>query len=93
MKIEVTCKAYIDIDIHKPDFWNSDTINEYKEDLLSEISNTAMDKIWENPIKNIAEELQNVKNLLFNFMYSEYELNSYLCDTLSNESDMNLTLK
>lgn len=44
-------------------------------------------------IKNITEELQNVKNLLFNFMYPEYELNSYLCDTLSNESDMNLTLK
>jgi hypothetical protein len=60
MKIEVTCKAYVDIDISKPDFWNSDTINEYKEDLLSEMGNTAMNQIWDNPIKNICEELEIV---------------------------------
>ena len=57
MKIEVTCKAYIDIDISKPDFWNSDTINEYKEDLLAEIGNTAMQQIWYNSIGKIGEEL------------------------------------
>ena len=73
MKIEVTCKAYIDIDIHKPDFWNSDTINEYKEDLLSEISNTAMDKIWENPIKNIAEELEIVNVTPYDEGCEEFE--------------------
>lgn len=60
MKIEVTCKAYIDIDISKPDFWNSDTINEYKEDLLAEIGNITCDQIWKNPVGQIAEELEIV---------------------------------
>lgn len=60
MKIEVTCKVYIDTDVFKPDFWNSDTINEYKEDLIAEIGNTVMDQIWNNPVKNIGEELEIV---------------------------------
>ena len=33
MKIEVTCKTYIDVPVSIPDCWNSDTIMEYKEDL------------------------------------------------------------
>lgn len=73
MKVEVTCKAYIDIDISKPDFLNSDTINEYKEDLLSEISNTAMDQIWDNPIKNIGEELEIVSVTPYDEGCEEFE--------------------
>ena len=60
MKVEVTCKAYIDIDISKPCFWNSDTIDEYKEDFLDEIGLTAMEQIWKNPIGQIGEELEIV---------------------------------
>lgn len=63
MKVEVTCKAYIDIDISKPDFLNSDTIMEYKEDLYAEMKNTAMEQIWRNPMSSISEDCQiiNVK--------------------------------
>ena len=60
MKIEVTCKAYIDIDVFKPDFWNSDTLNDYKYELLAEIGNTAMQQIWDNSIGKIGEELEIV---------------------------------
>lgn len=60
MKIKVTCEVYIDVDVSKPDFWNSDTIEEYKEDLLSEMGNTAMDQIWDNSICKIGEELKIV---------------------------------
>ena len=62
MKIKVTFDAYIDIDVSKPDFWNSDTIEEYKEDLLSEIDNTAMEQIWDNSIGKIGEELVILKS-------------------------------
>jgi hypothetical protein len=60
MKIEVTCKAYIDIEISKPCFWNSDTPDEYKEDFLDEIGLTAMEQIWKKPIGQIGEELEIV---------------------------------
>lgn len=63
MKIEVTCKTYIDVPISFPDCWNSDTIMEYKEDLYAEMSNTAMEQIWRNPMSSISEDCQiiNVK--------------------------------
>ena len=61
MKIKVICEVYIDVDVHKPDFWNSDTIDEYKEDLLSEIGNTAMQQIWDNSIGKIGEELKIIE--------------------------------
>ena len=57
MKVKVICEAYIDIDVTKPDFWNSDTIDEYKEDLLAEMGNSAMGQIWQNAIGKIGEEL------------------------------------
>ena len=60
MKIKVNCEVYIDVDISKPDFWNSDTIEDYKEDLLSEMGNTAMQQIWDNSICKIGEELKIV---------------------------------
>lgn len=74
MKIEVTCKVYIDTDVFKPDFWNSDTINEYKEDLIAEIGNTAMDQIWNNPIKNIGEELEIVNVTPYDEGCEEFEI-------------------
>lgn len=63
MKLEVTCKTYIDVPVSNPDYWNSDTIQEYKEDLYAEMSNTAMEQIWENPMSSISEDFQiiNVK--------------------------------
>ena len=73
MKVEVTCKAYIDIDISKPDFWNSDTIEDYKEDLLSEIGNISMDKMWENPICKIGEELEIVNVTPYDEGCEEFE--------------------
>lgn len=73
MKIEVTCKVYIDTDVFKPDFWNSDTINEYKEDLIAEICNTAMDQIWDNPVKNIGEELEIVSVTPYDEGCEEFE--------------------
>lgn len=73
MKIEVTCKAYIDINISKPDFWNSDTINEYKEDLIAEIGNTAMYQILDNPVKNISEEFEIVNVTLYDEGWEEFE--------------------
>lgn len=73
MKVEVTCKAYIDIDISKPDFWNSDTIEDYKEDLLSEIGNTSMDKMWENPICKISEGLEIISVAPYDDGCEEFE--------------------
>lgn len=63
MKLEVTCKTYIDIPVSFPDCWNSDTIMEYKEDLYAEMSNAAMEQIWRNPMSSISEDCQiiNVK--------------------------------
>ena len=63
MKLEVTCKTYIDVPVSFPDCWNSDTIMEYKEDLYSEMSNAAMEQIWRNPMSSISEDCQiiNVK--------------------------------
>ena len=63
MKLEVTCKTYIDVPVSNPDYWNSDTIQEYKEDLYAEMSNTAMEQIWGNPMSSISEDFQiiNVK--------------------------------
>ena len=63
MKLEVTCKTYIDVPVSFPDCWNSDTIMEYKEDLYAEMSNTAMEQIWRNPMSSISEDCQiiNVK--------------------------------
>lgn len=63
MKLEVTCKTYIDVPVSLPDCWNSDTITDYKEDLYAEMSNTAMEQIWRNPMSSIAEDCQiiNVK--------------------------------
>lgn len=63
MKLEVTCKTYIDVPVSNPDYWNSDTIQEYKEDLYAEMSNTAMEQIWDNPMSSISEDFQiiNVK--------------------------------
>ena len=58
MKLEVTCKTYIDVPLSNPDCWNSDTIQEYKEDLYAEMSNTAMEQIWNNPMSSISEDLQ-----------------------------------
>lgn len=73
MKVEVTCKAYIDIDISKPDFWNSDTIEDYKEDLLSEIGNTSMDKMWENPNCKIGEGLEIISVAPYDDGCEEFE--------------------
>ena len=73
MKIEVTCKVYIDINISKPDFWNSDTVNEYKEDLIAEIGNTTMYQIWNNPVKNIGEELEIVSVIPYEDGCEEFE--------------------
>lgn len=63
MKLEVTCKTYIDVPVSLPDCWNSDTIMEYKEDLYAEMSNAAMEQIWRNPMSSISEDCQiiNVK--------------------------------
>ena len=58
MKLEVTCKTYIDVPVSFPDCWNSDTIMEYKEDLYAEMSNTAMEQIWRNPMSSISEDCQ-----------------------------------
>lgn len=60
MKVEVTCKAYLDIPIYKLDFYNSDTPEDYKEELIAEIGNTALDKIWNGPLDKICEELEIV---------------------------------
>lgn len=73
MKVEVTCKAYIDINISKPDFWNSDTIEDYKEDLLAEIGNTSIEQIWINPIKQIGEELEIVSVTPYDEGCEEFE--------------------
>lgn len=63
MKLEVTCKTYIDVPVSNPDYWNSDTIQEYKEDLYAEMSNTAMEQIWGKTMSSISEDFQiiNVK--------------------------------
>ena len=58
MKLEVMCKTYIDVPLSNPDCWNSDTIQEYKEDLYAEMSNTAMEQIWNNPMNSISEDFQ-----------------------------------
>lgn len=73
MKVEVICKAYIDIDISKPDFLNSDTPDEYKEDFLAEIGNTTMEQIWRNPIGQIGEELEIINVTPYDEGCEEFE--------------------
>ena len=73
MKVEVTCKAYIDIDVSKPGFWNSDTQDEYKEDFLAEIGLTAMEQIWKKPVGQIGEELEIVSVTPYDEGCEEFE--------------------
>jgi hypothetical protein len=61
MKLEVTCKTYIDVPVSFPDCWNSDTILDYKADLYAEMSNAAMEQIWRNPMSSISEDCQIIK--------------------------------
>jgi hypothetical protein len=56
MKIKVICETYIDIPILEPDFWNSDTEEEYREDIKAELMNRSMDYIWNKPMRDISED-------------------------------------
>lgn len=56
MKIKVTLETYIDIPILEPDFWNSDTEKEYRDDIECELMNRSMDYIWTKPMRDISED-------------------------------------
>ena len=56
MKIKVTLETYIDIPILEPDFWNSDTEEEYRDDIECEMMNRSMDYIWNRPMRDISED-------------------------------------
>lgn len=56
MKIKVKLETYIDIPIIEPDFWNSDTEEEYREDIKAELMNKSMDYIWVKPMGDISED-------------------------------------
>lgn len=56
MKIKVKLETYIDIPIIEPDFWNSDTEEDYREDINAELMNKSMDYIWAKPMSDISED-------------------------------------
>ena len=61
MKVEVIVKTYIDIPdnyLDIPDILNSDTENEYREELSCMLQNAAGDVIWQRPMSSISEDCQ-----------------------------------
>ena len=61
MKVEVIVKTYIDIPdnyLDIPEILNSDTENEYREELSCMLQNAAGDVIWQNPMSSISEDCQ-----------------------------------
>lgn len=56
IKVTVKLETSVEIPFHVPDFCNSDTIEDYKEELMCEIGNAALDCIWANKMKDISED-------------------------------------
>ena len=56
MKLKVTLETYIDCNINQDDYVNSDTREEYKEQLQCDIENSALNVIWEKPMREISED-------------------------------------
>lgn len=83
MKLKVTLETYIDCDV-TPDFYiNSDTREEYKEQLQCDMGNDALEAIWRSRMCEISEDCKIISvepyeegideyNKLVNGWYNEY---------------------
>lgn len=83
MKLKVTLETYIDCNIYPDDYINSDTCDEYKEQLQCDMENNALESIWKNRMSEISEECKIISvepyeegvdeyNELINGWHNEY---------------------
>lgn len=56
MKLKVTLETYINCDIYPDDYTNSDTREEYKEQLQCDMGNDVLEAIWQKRMCEISEE-------------------------------------
>jgi hypothetical protein len=83
MKLKVTLETYINCDIYPDEYTNSDTREEYKEQLQCDIGNDALEAIWRSRMCDISEECKIISvepyeegideyNNLINGWHNEY---------------------
>ena len=77
MKVEVIVKTYIDIPdnyLDIPDILNSDTENEYREELSVMLNNASSDIIWQNTMSSISEDCQIISAVPYEEGIDEIEI-------------------
>lgn len=83
MKLKVTLETYIDCDVYPDEYVNSDTREEYKEQLQCDMGNDALEAIWRSRMCDISEDCKIISvepyeegideyNNLVNGWYNEY---------------------
>ena len=83
MKLKVTLETYINCDVYPDEYVNSDTREEYKEQLQCDMGNDALEAIWRNRMCDISEDCKIISvepyeegidefNNLINGWYNEY---------------------
>lgn len=56
MKLKVTLETYIDCKVYPDEYINSDTREDYKEQLQCDMGNDALEAIWCNRMCEISED-------------------------------------
>ena len=56
MKLKVTLETYIDCKVYPDEYINSDTREEYKEQLQCDMGNDALKTIWRSRMCEISED-------------------------------------
>jgi hypothetical protein len=56
MKLKVILETYIDCDVYPDEYVNSDTREEYKEQLQCDMGNDALEAIWRSRMCDISED-------------------------------------
>lgn len=56
MKLKVTLETYIDCDVYPDEYVNSDTREEYIEQLKCDMGNDALEAIWRSRMCDISED-------------------------------------
>jgi hypothetical protein len=83
MKLKVILETYINCDVYPDEYVNSDTREEYKEQLQCDIGNDALEAIWRSRMCDISEECKIISvepyeegideyNNLINGWHNEY---------------------
>ena len=56
MKLKVILETYIDCNVYPDEYINSDTREEYKEQLQCDMGNDALEAIWRSRMCDISED-------------------------------------